>query len=520
MDRKGKAKACLECTQKCLLVHGNKTSSSPLVSSFFKVMIGDRYSEALFLPPKFAPRVSELIGQKVLLEDSIEQRWEVTLCNLSGSFAFRQGWNAFSLHHGLEIGDFVTFHYIIGSHFVVKIYTKTGCEKLDFPDRNQRRRSRTTRKYFSKDGQCHTTDRGSMNKQGSSASVISGSDVQISQGQPEVNDLEKAISKFTSDCGNCKERPQALPKSEYLEEPYYIIDRDLRDIQGEDRGPLFDLSCFEMLGNNCSADKSNKITNGDERHPYCADISLKSQIEDVLVKKDPVDKMVVDRVVASDASDFGLMENNNDFQKMDKKETVSKKICCNSKIPGHLSSATAVEPKKNARNRSNRLNGPFTRCHIAEEGSKAQSRSHAEIGQVMASHKYEGGQLKFAGNFKESRIPVSTRIQNCQLGGRLNIVKKEPIEMTPEFCTDGEKIQDIYGKLPQVVKVENGQSSDVMVKENPIQLVKSETLDLVPISSSPATSISCEIIASANQPYLELPTRLPTSLTQGIKKEG
>ncbi|KAJ0049401.1 hypothetical protein Pint_15624 [Pistacia integerrima] len=460
MDRKGKAKACSECTQKCLLVHGNKTSSSPLVSSFFKVMIGDRYSEALFLPPKFAPRVSELIGQKVLLEDSIEQRWE--------------------------------------------IYTKTGCEKLDFPDRNQRRRSRTTRKYFSKDGQCRTTDRGSMNKQGSSTSVISGSDVQISQGQPEVNDLEKAISKFTSDCGNCKERPQALPKSEYLEEPYYIIDRDLRDIQGEDRGPLFDLSCFEMLGNNCSADKSNKITNGDERHPYCADISLKSQIEDVLVKKDPVDKMVVDRVVASDASDFARFLGISHLQ-----------------LP--------LNPK-NARNRSNRLNGPFTRCHIAEEGSKAQSRSHAEICQVMASHKYEGGQLKFAGNFKESRIPVSTRIQNCQLGGRLNIVKTEPIEMTPEFCTDGEKIQDIYGsnfasltsswKLPQVVKVENGQSSDVMVKENPIQLVKSETLDLVPISSSPATSISCEIIASANQPYLELPTCLPTSLTQGIKKEG
>lgn len=57
------------------------------------------------------------------------------------------------------------------------------------------------------------------------------------------------------------------------------------------------------------------------------------------------------------------------------------------------------------------------------------------------------------------------------------------------------------GKLSQVVKVDNGQSSDAIVKENAIQLLKTETLDLVPFSSPLAMSISCEV-ASVNQPFL------------------
>ncbi|XP_044484870.1 uncharacterized protein LOC123210528 isoform X3 [Mangifera indica] len=418
------AKACAECAQKCQLIHGNKISSSPPVPSFFKVMIGDRYSEVLFLPPEFGPKVSRLIGQNVLLEDSSGQRWEVTVSNLSGSFAFQQGWNEFSLHHGLDFGDFVVFHYIIGSHFVVEIYTKTGCEKLDFPDRNQRKRSRTSRNYAFRDGHCYPTDKGSMNKQSSSSSVIFVSDEHISQSQREENDLEKAITKFISDGDNRKERPQLQLKTEYLEEPYYLINRDLRDIQGEDRCPIFDLSCFEMLGNNCGADQGSKIPNGDEKHPSCSDVSFKSKIEDVFVQNDVVDKIVVDRVVASEATDFDTMEKNNDFQKMDKKETVCENFSCNSKISEHLVSTIFVEPKKNAGNSSHRSKRLFKRCRIAEEGSKAQSKSQSEIGQIIVSQKdhtplgnsNQSGKLNFAGNFKESNIPYSTRSQNWQSG--------------------------------------------------------------------------------------------------------
>lgn len=43
----GKVEACVGCTQKCLLLHKKKKNSSPVVSSFFKVMIGDQFSKVL-----------------------------------------------------------------------------------------------------------------------------------------------------------------------------------------------------------------------------------------------------------------------------------------------------------------------------------------------------------------------------------------------------------------------------------------------------------------------------------------
>lgn len=43
----GKVEACAECTKKCLLVHRNKAKLSPVIHSFFKIMIGKDCSEIL-----------------------------------------------------------------------------------------------------------------------------------------------------------------------------------------------------------------------------------------------------------------------------------------------------------------------------------------------------------------------------------------------------------------------------------------------------------------------------------------
>lgn len=43
----GKVEACAECTKKCLLVHRNKEKLSPVIHSFFKIMIGKDCSEIL-----------------------------------------------------------------------------------------------------------------------------------------------------------------------------------------------------------------------------------------------------------------------------------------------------------------------------------------------------------------------------------------------------------------------------------------------------------------------------------------
>ena len=39
--------ACLDCTKKCFLIHKKKKHSTPNITSFFKVMIGDKFSEIL-----------------------------------------------------------------------------------------------------------------------------------------------------------------------------------------------------------------------------------------------------------------------------------------------------------------------------------------------------------------------------------------------------------------------------------------------------------------------------------------
>ncbi|XP_059657283.1 B3 domain-containing protein Os01g0905400-like [Cornus florida] len=131
--------ACAECTENCLLIHGKKNDPSPTITSFFKVMIGDDFSKVMFLPPKFARTVSALVGQKTHLEDAIGRRWIVTVSKINGSIAFQKGWHGFSLDHDLEVGDFLVFNYIKGSHFVVQIYGKTGCHKPVFSEKSHGR---------------------------------------------------------------------------------------------------------------------------------------------------------------------------------------------------------------------------------------------------------------------------------------------------------------------------------------------------------------------------------------------
>ncbi|KAI8018215.1 B3 domain-containing protein Os01g0905400 [Camellia lanceoleosa] len=185
-------------------------------TSFFKIMIGDNFSKVLFLPPKFARTVSDLIDQKTQLEDASGQRWTVTLSKYDGSLAFQQGWPAFSLEHGLEIGDFVLFHYIEQSLFVVQIYGKNGCEKLYFSkeNSNQKKRTRADRDSSAKDEQCHTIDNvsiNSMNKEGANTSAVSD-----------------------------------VPRTKCIEEPFYMIDRDSGVGQVDRLSALYDLADFEM----------------------------------------------------------------------------------------------------------------------------------------------------------------------------------------------------------------------------------------------------------------------------------
>ncbi|XP_010663044.1 uncharacterized protein LOC104882266 isoform X2 [Vitis vinifera] len=363
-----KEEACLECTKQCLLLHKKKKRPIPNISSFFKVMIGDKFSEILFLPPKFARTVSALVDEKTHLEDSSGRQWEITVSNLNGSLAFHQGWHAFALDHRLEIGDFVVFHYIMGSHFITQIYDRTGCEKPKYSENGQHKKiTRNKRSPISKDRAFRTIDKGSINEQVSSTSVLSGSDIGIIQSQCDATDVEKVpmIVENTSNCKNSNGKLKSVCKAEYVEEPYYIIDRDLGYKRGEYRSSIFDLSNFEMQNNEFGADGSKKIVAGVEKSPHHADKLLISQTEAMVADVYTVAEEVGRKVVASDASKFETGKKK-DSDVVEKIILRHNKDSCDNKVSGQFLTTSAEEPGENGKDSSDLGNEGIKEHQMAE----------------------------------------------------------------------------------------------------------------------------------------------------------
>ncbi|XP_050152677.1 B3 domain-containing protein Os01g0905400-like isoform X6 [Malus sylvestris] len=244
-----KLEACAECTLKCLQDHANKKKASPVVASFFKIMIGDQLSKVLFLPPKFAPNVSALVNKKAVLEDSRGRQWKVTISRVDGSLAFQQGWNAFALDNDLQVGQFLNFNYVTDSHFNVKIYDKSGCEKLKFPEAmNQKKWTWDNQNSSVKDGPCHKVDNSLMDKQGSSTSLTSDTDEDIGQDLDPMNAKRKApmVMGNASKCDNSHERSKLK-----LKEPDRDIGQHLYDMNSKRKAPM-------VMGNASNCDNSHE----------------------------------------------------------------------------------------------------------------------------------------------------------------------------------------------------------------------------------------------------------------------
>ncbi|KAI4336271.1 hypothetical protein L6164_014816 [Bauhinia variegata] len=332
---------CAECTQKCLLFHGKKKNSLPLVSSFFKVMIGDGFSRVLYLPPKFCSSVSALVDRKVILEDSSEQQWEVTLSIVNDSLAFHEGWNTFSLEHGLKVGDFLVFYYIKGSHFIVNIYDRSGCEKLDFAKhRNLKKRGRKRKGSAARGDSYGMNAEGMLIRECSSVSIVPDSVVPETQSQHKVIDVEGPLIvcdsnvlktrslhlgvdaeapqnnvKNTSEDDNSKGRNQSVSKLEHFEDPCYMIDREFGGKEREDRIPFFDVLTCEIW-NNSGVDRTVKTTTSDAEVPHFDNKSHASQNEESLCHNDLLHGGILGGVAPSEAIDFDLTAINDSFEDM------------------------------------------------------------------------------------------------------------------------------------------------------------------------------------------------------------
>ncbi|CAL5407170.1 unnamed protein product [Camellia sinensis] len=442
----------------------------PVATSFFKIMIGDHFSKVLFLPPKFAQTLSDLIDQKTQLEDASGQRWTVTSSKYDGSLAFQQGWPAFSLEHGLEIGDFVLFHYIEKSHFVVQIYGKSGCEKLYFSmeNSNQKKRTRANRDSSAKDEQCHTIDNvsiNSMNKEGSNTSAVSGSESEISRRLP------MATTYTTSNIDNVNERLHNVPRTKCIEEPFYMIDRDFGVGQVDRLSSLYDLADFEMQ-RTPSVDGPKEVLVEDVRPLSHVNTMPQSQAEAEIVDKLPVTEEVVSQTTLSDVPNLPILEKN-EFQMMD---NVSNQDYGNGNTSGR-------ERRSKTRYSSNK-------ALISQKDTSLMERCQSM-------------QQKFADVSKFCEFPASVQTWNCQSGEKMKVVKKEQMEMRARKM--------MHGKYPEIKECDRSSSPSMKDNDHVYKVVKTG-----PVDATSTLSVKVPFLAVPGRlSFLELPSCLPSVSFRG-----
>ncbi|XP_047314526.1 uncharacterized protein LOC124918380 isoform X4 [Impatiens glandulifera] len=144
------SKPCEECNQKCKLHQGN-SPNVPDIISFFKVMFDTDSSKILFLPPKVARKVTNLVDKEIQLEDVNKQICKVVLSIVDGKLAFQEGWNDFWKKHNLKIGDLLVFKLKQPCRFLIKVFDQSGCPKLIFSKNDSNKRKRPN------DPQAHTS---------------------------------------------------------------------------------------------------------------------------------------------------------------------------------------------------------------------------------------------------------------------------------------------------------------------------------------------------------------------------
>lgn len=92
-----------------------------------------------------AQKVKHLVGKETKIEDKTGARWPVTVSKVNGYLAFQRGWRKFFSDHRLKTGELLVFKYVRGSHFVVRIYGISACDRENFNDEMPRetKRART-----------------------------------------------------------------------------------------------------------------------------------------------------------------------------------------------------------------------------------------------------------------------------------------------------------------------------------------------------------------------------------------
>ncbi|CAI9757366.1 unnamed protein product [Fraxinus pennsylvanica] len=265
--------------------------ASPTVTRFFKIMVHDDYLKVLYLTPDFVQKEPNVIGKPSYLEDSTKQLWPVTVSIVDGYPAIQNGWHKFAVDHNLEVGALLIFSYTRGCHFAVRIYGRTGCERLKFKpgssasvapgseiqhDQNlskgQGKKGQTgekvrlgkrsreeEKKTITPDGPLRTLKKNPRGKPGSRILVASGSEFQHDQRVPKP----PAASNY----GSHFEKRHFSPTNIIMDYSVIMLNSHTGYNQGEDRAYLKDLSTIETGRNESDPNKSKMSSLGGETVP-------------------------------------------------------------------------------------------------------------------------------------------------------------------------------------------------------------------------------------------------------------
>ncbi|XP_040368103.1 uncharacterized protein LOC112176104 isoform X6 [Rosa chinensis] len=437
--------ACADCTQKCLLIHGNKKSGSHIETSFFKIMFGKQFSKFMELPPKVA-RILLLSDRRTFLEDSRGLRWKVAISSVNGSWAFQQGWNAFALDHDLQVGDFLVFNYVVGSHFTVKIYDNSGCEVNLFETIHQNNRNRVHT-----DGQCHTIGKSTVSK--SVSDTFAGPDAEISKCLNEVHGMKKPliITENASDHDD-DERSKCKRKAEFADDMSCMMEREYGHQQGDNRVRILDLSSFESFKKikTCGSDGSNKVAAVNETHSHHADSSLKLRNE-VSSVKIPVAKELVDRVIPSDASEIERTQKNNYSEYKVKGAPLSDKDSSTNVTSGHLFPTLPENPEQKEEIFSDISNRAAKKCQSANVSGNDHQVAVSGNEHDLIDDTCQSANKKITEISKSCGIPIAFLSQNDKV---MKVIENKPVELTSHPCG-----QEVIPESNDIVMMNIGKES-------------------------------------------------------------
>ncbi|CAL4891308.1 unnamed protein product [Urochloa decumbens] len=95
---------------------------------FFKVMVGD-FKNGVTVPTKFVANMREHISEEIKLEAPDGKSYNVQVAAEQNELVLRSGWADFASAYELKFGDLLVFRNSENSHFKVRIFDPSGCEK-------------------------------------------------------------------------------------------------------------------------------------------------------------------------------------------------------------------------------------------------------------------------------------------------------------------------------------------------------------------------------------------------------